>query len=109
VTENFSNSQTGSPLAHFAARLREAEVVMDPYPHYYVENVFPDDYYRELLAHLPASAIYQNLFEVTTLKLDHFRHRDQRAQGVLGEFQPLVPQSRTGTGRVGLLRRATPL
>lgn len=78
MTENFSNSQTGSPLAHFAARLREAEVVMEPYPHYYVEQVFPDDYYRELLAHLPESAIYQNLLEVTTLKLDHFRHRDQR-------------------------------
>ncbi len=77
MTENFS-SQTKSPLAHFAARLGEAEVVMEPYPHYYVENVFPDDYYRELLAHLPESAVYQNLFEVTTLKLDHFRHRDQR-------------------------------
>ncbi|HJU55908.1 MAG TPA: 2OG-Fe(II) oxygenase [Pyrinomonadaceae bacterium] len=77
MTENI-NSRTGSPLAHFAARLGEAEVVMEPYPHYYVENVFPDDYYRELLAHLPESAVYQNLFEVTTLKLDHFRHRDQR-------------------------------
>jgi hypothetical protein len=77
VTKN-SNSQTESPLAHFAARLRSARVVAEPYPHYYVEHVFPDDYYRELLAHLPESAVYQNLFEVTTLKLDHFRHRDQR-------------------------------
>ncbi|HKP72801.1 MAG TPA: hypothetical protein VJT82_07680, partial [Pyrinomonadaceae bacterium] len=40
--------------------------------------VFPDDYYRALLRHLPASGVYENLFEVTTLKLDHFRHRDQR-------------------------------
>ncbi len=60
------------------ARLRTPEVILDPYPHYYLENVFPDDYYREMLRHLPGSAAYQNLFEVTDYKLDHFRHRDQR-------------------------------
>jgi len=67
-----------SPLNHVAARLRAAEVVLDPYPHYYLDNVFPEDYYRELLRHLPGNAVYQNLFEVTDYKLDHFRHRDQR-------------------------------
>jgi hypothetical protein len=67
-----------SPLAHFVARLRAAEVILEPYPHYYLENVFPDDYYRALLGHLPGSSVYQNLFEVTDYKLDHFRHRDQR-------------------------------
>lgn len=65
-------------LSHFADRLREAEVSIDPYPHYCLENVFPDDYYQELLRNLPASDSYNNLYEVTTLKLDHFRHRDQR-------------------------------
>ena len=67
-----------SPLAHLVARLRASEVVAEPYPHYYLENVFPEAYYRELLGHLPASAAYQNLFEVTDYKLEHFRHRDQR-------------------------------
>lgn len=71
-------SLTRSPLAHFIERLRAAEVVLEPYPHYYLENVFPSDYYRALLDHLPASTVYQNLFEVTDYKLDHFRHRDQR-------------------------------
>jgi hypothetical protein len=51
---------------------------MDPYPHYYLENVFPHDYYQSLLRHLPKSTVYQNLYVVTDLKLDHFRHRDQR-------------------------------
>ena len=46
--------------------------------HYYLEHVFPDDFYGELLRHLPGITSYQNLFEVTTLKLDHFRCRDQR-------------------------------
>jgi hypothetical protein len=67
-----------TPLAHFVARLGTARVVAEPYPHYYLENVFPADYYRELLARLPASSVYQNLFEVTDYKLEHFRHRDQR-------------------------------
>ncbi|MEK6336566.1 MAG: hypothetical protein AABM67_16690 [Acidobacteriota bacterium] len=66
------------PLARFIDRLRTRKVELDPFPHYYVENVLPDDYYDALLAHLPGRDIYQNLFEVTTLKLDHFRYRDQR-------------------------------
>lgn len=66
------------PLEHFVARLRSAEVIKEPYPHYYLEHVFPDDYYKTLLAHLPASDVYENLYEVTDLKLEHFRQRDQR-------------------------------
>jgi len=67
-----------NPLHHFIKRLLDAKVLLDPYPHYCLDNVFPDDYYQLLLEHLPASGSYQNLYEVTTLKLDHFRHRDQR-------------------------------
>jgi len=67
-----------TPLSHVVNRLRASEVIMEPYPHYFLENVFPDGCYQALLSHLPSSAVYQNLFEVTTLKLDHFRHRDQR-------------------------------
>ena len=67
-----------SPLAHVVERLRTAEVVPDPFPHYYLEDVFPDNYYQALLRHLPNSTVYQNLYEVTTLKLDHFQYRDQR-------------------------------
>src|SRR5690349_22580145 len=66
------------PLEHFMVRLRSATVEMDPFPHYVLDRVFPDDYYRELLRNLPNSAVYENLYEVTDLKLDHFRHRDQR-------------------------------
>ena len=43
-----------------------------------VSKIFPDDYYQLLLKNLPAGDSYENLYEVTTLKLDHFRHRDQR-------------------------------
>jgi hypothetical protein len=67
-----------TPLSHFVDRLRSSDVVWKPYPHYYIENVLPQAYYQALLDHLPESRVYENLFEVTTLKLDHFRHRDQR-------------------------------
>jgi len=67
-----------TPLDHFIERLQMATVQLEPFPHYYLEGVFPDDYYRELLQHLPDSDVYENLYEVTDLKLDHFRHRDQR-------------------------------
>lgn len=70
-------SSTGF-LSHLIGRLRAAEVVPEPYPHFCLEGVFPDDYYQRILRHLPASTHYQNLYAVTDLKLDHFRHRDQR-------------------------------
>lgn len=75
------SSLSASPLAHVVKRLRASQVVPEPYPHYYLEHLFPDTYYRELLSHLPGGDAYQNLFEITTLKLDHFRHRDQRDLG----------------------------
>jgi hypothetical protein len=67
-----------NPFTHFASRLREARVLLEPYPHFCLDHLFPDEYYRALLENLPSSRSYQNLYEVTTLKLDHFRHRDQR-------------------------------
>jgi hypothetical protein len=69
---------TTNPFIHFTQRLREARVLPEPYPHYCLDNVFPGDYYELLLRNLPVSASYENLYEVTTLKLDHFKHRDQR-------------------------------
>ena len=76
MTENLS--LPASPLAHVVARLRASELITEPYPHYYLERVFPDEFYKAMLEHLPVSSVYQNLYEVTDLKLDHFRHRDQR-------------------------------
>ena len=67
-----------SPFEHFCGALAKARVELDPFPHFYLENVFPDDYYQELLRNLPATDVYNNLYEVTDLKLDHFRHRNQR-------------------------------
>ncbi len=63
------------PLRHFIDRLKTAEMIPDPYPHYCLDRVFPEEYYQLLLRHLPAASAYQNLLEITTLKLEHFRFR----------------------------------
>src|ERR1044072_3123398 len=67
-----------SPFEHFCGSLAKARVELDPFPTFYLENIFPDDYYQDLLRHLPSTDVYDNLYEVTDLKLDHFRHRNQR-------------------------------
>lgn len=38
---------------HVIARITEAPVKRLPMPHFYLEEVFPQDFYRELLANLP--------------------------------------------------------
>lgn len=73
-----NTDENGLVLNHFVERLRSTSVEVEPFPHYYLEGVFPDDYYAELLRNLPPTDVYENLYEVTDLKLDHFRHRDQR-------------------------------
>src|SRR5262249_20249156 len=67
-----------TPLRHVVERLKNAAILPEPYPHYHLDYVFPDNFYRALLRHLPGPEAYRNLFENTTLKLDHFRFRDQR-------------------------------
>src|ERR1043166_3693310 len=76
MPETLVSSETA--LAHFIERLQSSGMEWDPYPHYYLDGILPDDYYGLLLKHLPESECYENLFETTDLKLDHFRHRDQR-------------------------------
>ena len=78
LAETGSRTSAPDPLAYVTDRLRAATVLKDPYPYYYIEDVFPDGYYESRLRHLPDSRVYDNLFAVTDLKLDHFRHRDQR-------------------------------
>jgi hypothetical protein len=67
-----------SALEHLIDRLKTAELIPAPYPHYCLDRVFPEAFYRSLLRHLPDASAYQNLLKITTLKLDHFQFRDQR-------------------------------
>ncbi len=49
--------------SHVHYRIANAPVLQHPFPHFYVESVFPDDFYRELRNRLPALASYQRIDE----------------------------------------------
>jgi len=73
-----SETKSSDPYSHFAKRVSHALIDQDPFPHFYIDDVFPTAFYSQLLDRLPDPSIYENLYAVTDLKLEHFRHRDQR-------------------------------
>ena len=42
-----------TPLDFMKHKIQRAPILLDPYPHFFVENVFPDDFYKMLLKYLP--------------------------------------------------------
>ena len=44
--------------AHVSERIKAAKIEREPFPHFVVDHVFPDDFYRDLLAHLPVEEEY---------------------------------------------------
>jgi hypothetical protein len=44
-------------------RIANAPVRRYPYPHFYIEEIFPADWYKELLSHLPHTRHYRRLNE----------------------------------------------
>ena len=64
-------------LAHVARRLAAASVETDPYPYFFVDELFPADFYQQLRDNLPDRSKYQRLSDVSDLEVDYFQHRDQ--------------------------------
>jgi hypothetical protein len=46
-------------VQHLVQRVSEAHVETWPFQHFYVEGIFPNDIYKEILANLPAKASYR--------------------------------------------------
>ena len=46
---------------HVLYKIANAPINLFPYPHIYVRDVFPPDFYRELRAHLPPTGAYKDL------------------------------------------------
>lgn len=46
---------------HVKYRIANTPVLEYPFPHFYVENVFPDDYYRAILAHWPGADCFRSI------------------------------------------------
>src|SRR5690349_4179510 len=49
--------------SHFYAAIERAELIEDPFPHLYVRDVFPADFYQSVLANLPPLEKYTKFSE----------------------------------------------
>lgn len=45
-------------LQHVIDRISKANIISDPYPHFYVDEVFPESFYQEILSNLPDTSSY---------------------------------------------------
>lgn len=50
-------------LSHVCKRIEEAELIMDPTPHIVVDNVFPDDYYKQIIDNFPDESTLEAIAE----------------------------------------------
>jgi len=53
---------------HLAYKVGNAELSLFPYPHFFVQNVFPSDFYAEIQANLPDPAALLPIAEVRPVK-----------------------------------------
>ena len=62
TTTETKPAQTGlyrdDPCQHAIYQLRNAPIQAYPYPHAFIREIFPADYYRDLIAHLPGDEAY---------------------------------------------------
>jgi hypothetical protein len=61
--------------AHVFYRVANAPLLSYPFPHFYVESVFPEAYYRSLLDALPPLASYMPLSETGTVTAGSYKER----------------------------------
>lgn len=52
-----------SVIQHVMKRLANATLATDPYPHFHVTDIFPEDFYQEILDHLPEVNQFQSIAE----------------------------------------------
>ena len=60
---------------HVLYRIANAPLLGYPFPHYYVSDVFPADFYRELRSRLPELATYKRLDETGTVAKGRYQER----------------------------------
>jgi len=56
---------------HVLYRIANTPINTHPFPHIYVRDVFPEDFYRELRAHLPPAEAYRNLKAMGRVSADY--------------------------------------
>jgi hypothetical protein len=70
---------------HVQYRIANAPILSYPFPHFYVEGVFPDGFYRELRARLPELEGYKRIDETGTVAKGRYPERYVCASSELEE------------------------
>jgi hypothetical protein len=60
---------------HVRYRIANAPILAYPFPHFYLEGVFPDEFYRELRSRLPDLSGYKRLDETGTVLKGTYQER----------------------------------
>ncbi|MEO8299173.1 MAG: FkbM family methyltransferase [Burkholderiales bacterium] len=66
---------TRGVLHHVLDRLAQTEVIQTPFPYAVVDNIFPADYYAEMLRHFPSLASMRPLNETGRVGKNDYRER----------------------------------
>lgn len=78
-------------LLHVMDRLAQAHIHSSPYSYFYVENIFPDAFYQELLANLPETFCFQGLSK--TGKVDPRTYAERSVLGLQEDALGQLPFS----------------
>ena len=60
---------------HVRYKIANAPVQRFPFAHFYIRDVFPEDYYRALLAHLPPTEAYTPISETGSVSAGAYESR----------------------------------
>lgn len=71
-------------------KLGNVNINIFPYPHFYLENVFPSDYYQKIQANLPSSEEMLPIEQVRDLK----GYKERFALELHGKHLELLPESK---------------
>lgn len=56
-------------------RIANSVVRQYPFPHFFIENIFPDEYYRQILANWPGTDRFKSLAETGRTSGDNYKER----------------------------------
>jgi hypothetical protein len=50
-------------IGYVMDRLANASINLDPFDHFYIKDIFPEDFYQEILSNIPDGVSYTKLSE----------------------------------------------
>ncbi len=63
--------------SHVLQKIRDAHILTSPFPHFMIDQVFPEKYFDAMLEHIPDDSFYRKWTDVGKVKLEQYSKRDQ--------------------------------